>query len=466
MKYNCRNKLCQKPRRGYEHLFASTSTPHNLPIGAKPPSSKSKGKGRWNRANNNIAAQAAGTSAPHVPATLLARSSAVAAALADPLATAGLACSEPPEEPERIAPWDEDEGFWNEDMRTEGTPPIVEAPPEDPALANLKRACADAKNRHKPQLAATLQRAVDEYIADASAASPATIQDSATEARKTMKQISGGLVWLENTFKQHMGRIAAERAKLEHTIDARRNERESALQALWDDYQLKVQNEENCYKQFMEDIQAENDTLKEEELGYQRQYRFQTAQHESAQLKLVSQYTTVQGPTCPVYDMDAPTAHNDGTTRPPARPTTDLDPSTHEGLVFAQRIAMESDIPLPAVQHVLDVDHRRRNTAPSPPAPPTPIGTALPHFDDGSHLHITASNRTYMPIVPPTPNQPPPPASPRPDYENTGGQDLAVPRTGCTPVPSPTERADSPLSDICLTEDEDMQEQRPSETTA
>ena len=129
-----------------------------------------------------------------------------------------------------------------------------------------------------------------------------------------MKQISGGLVWLENTFKQHMGRIAAERAKLEHSIDARRNERESALEALREEYQLKIQNEENCYKQFMEDIQAANEALKEEELGYQRQYRFQKAQRESAQLKLIERHRECHVQRAPdlrpLHEHQQPRCHN------------------------------------------------------------------------------------------------------------------------------------------------------------
>ena len=85
--------------------------------------------------------------------------------------------------------WEPDAGFWDDDMHV---PPVVDAEPEDPALTSLKRALADAKARHNPKLAATLQQAITSFTPDVPPSSQAAgTLGSTTETRKNHHDLAG-----------------------------------------------------------------------------------------------------------------------------------------------------------------------------------------------------------------------------------------------------------------------------------
>ena len=192
------------------------------------------------------------------PPALQARSSAIAAALADPQATAGLPdgtadADAETDEPQRAQPWDDevmdDDGFWDEGSRAT---PVTEVPIEDEALTNLRRSLADALERNKTQLAATLQRATDDYPQEP-APPPAPGPESSSEARKTMRDISEGMCWLERTFHQHMSKITAQRETLETNISTRCTEQANTLASMRGIYEEQVKAEERLFEQFMDD---------------------------------------------------------------------------------------------------------------------------------------------------------------------------------------------------------------------
>ena len=149
----------------------------------------------------------------------------------------------------RQTPWGEDElnnGFWDENARVA---PVVELPPEDVVLTNFRRSLADALDRNKTQLAATLQRALDDYGQEPIPPNPAhTSADSSSQARKTMRDISEGMCGLGRTFHQHMKRISTQRDQLQTHIEVRRAERTSTLAAMWDVYNEQVKGEDRLFE--------------------------------------------------------------------------------------------------------------------------------------------------------------------------------------------------------------------------
>ena len=98
------------------------------------------------------------------------------------------------------------------------------------------------------------------------------------------------------------------------------------------------------------------------------------AQHESAQISLATKLTTARGPYGQSFNLEAPTPP------PPPQPASssnsnlprmEMDPCSQQAIDHAIGIAMGSDIPLAAVQYVLEQDHIRRHSPPSVPAPVT-----------------------------------------------------------------------------------------------
>ena len=210
----------------------------------------------------------------------------MAAALADPLATEGLSDADM----EGATPWDDD-GFWNtSDVQDE---PATDCPPDDPILVNLKQSLQDAKARHKHQLAAALQKAIQEFPTDPKPNSKAdAVHNSSTEARKGLHELSGGALWLERTYHKHLEHISQQRSQLHKSVESRKTERTNTLEAMLEVYNIQTEGEEKQFKQFMHDIDLEFSRLETEEHNACKKCKFQMAQHDSAQANTAAQLAT------------------------------------------------------------------------------------------------------------------------------------------------------------------------------
>ena len=288
-----------------------------------------------------------------------------------------------------------------------------------------------------------------------------------------MRDISEGMCWLERTFHQHMSKISGQREQIENNINFGRSEQAATLEALEEEYREKVKTEERLYEQFLTDSETACAQLGEEEERFTQRYRFQMAQHESAQVNLATKLTTARGAYGQSYNLDAPPPPPLTSSVSIPRAPVEMDPTSQQATDHALGISMASDIPLATVQYVLQQDFLKRHAQAAAPAPATPH-TRMPTSScstDGSSLHVcaavtkVANTRTFMEINPPTPNSldagttstsnsTPRGAAPPQPVSTT----LATPHTGATPPPSPEAEPvpTTPATTIGESEDEPM----------